>query len=347
MKEPVVAARNIELLRLLSLTERVGRDPLLTQASTGNSSVKLDGALWIKASGKWMADAIRDDIFIRLDLEEARECLRRREDPAGRYRRASLETAMHAVLPHRMVVHVHCVNTIAWAVRLDGAFQLENHLEGLRWHWIPYVPSGLPLSREIARALTAPADTELFVLGNHGLVLCGEDAEAIETLLAEVRQRLSIQPRNVPAADYAALWEISMDSPWRLPDDDGVHALGTDPISRAILREGVLYPCQAIFSDSGAPELFRPICYPVSRDGWQRRYGNRPFLLIEGRGVLVSRSIPPSELAMLSGLAEVVQRLSPAAPLRYLTEVELGGIAPEAAYCYRELSSSRQVSGGR
>ncbi|HEY3823484.1 MAG TPA: class II aldolase/adducin family protein [Bryobacteraceae bacterium] len=347
MKARAVAARNIELRRLLSLSERVGRDPLLTQASTGNSSAKLEGGLWIKASGKWMADAVRDDIFIRLDLEEVRECLRRKEDPAGRYRGASLETAMHAVLPHRIVVHVHCVNTIAWAVRLDGAFQLENHLDGLRWHWIPYVPSGLPLSREIARALSAPADTELFVLGNHGLVLCGEDAEAVEELLAEVRQRLSIQPRKPPAADYASLREISMDSPWQLPDDDRVHALGTDPISRATLSEGVLYPCQAIFSDSGAPELFRPICCPVSRDGWECRYRNRPFLIIEGRGVLVSRSIAPAELAMLSGLAEVVQRLSPAAPLRYLTEIELGGIAPEAAQCYRELSSSRQVSRGR
>ncbi len=36
-----------ELQSLLELTQRVGHDPLLTQASTGNSSAKLDGVLWI------------------------------------------------------------------------------------------------------------------------------------------------------------------------------------------------------------------------------------------------------------------------------------------------------------
>ena len=95
--------------RLLELTQRVGNDPLLTQASTGNSSAKLDGVLWIKATGKWMADAVREDILVPLNLADVRECLRRHLDPAERYPSASVETAFHATLPHRMVLHVHCV----------------------------------------------------------------------------------------------------------------------------------------------------------------------------------------------------------------------------------------------
>ncbi len=54
MRKHAPASIRAELRPLLELTERVGSDPLLTQASTGNSSVKLDGILWIKASGKWM-----------------------------------------------------------------------------------------------------------------------------------------------------------------------------------------------------------------------------------------------------------------------------------------------------
>src|SRR5882672_9780028 len=120
MREHAAVASQAELQPLLELTQRVGRDPLLTQASTGNSSAKLDGVLWIKASGRWMADAMRDDIFVPLDLAELlTQCLRRDLDPTERYPSASLETAMHAVLPHRVVFHVHCVNTIAWAVRND------------------------------------------------------------------------------------------------------------------------------------------------------------------------------------------------------------------------------------
>jgi rhamnose utilization protein RhaD (predicted bifunctional aldolase and dehydrogenase) len=347
MKRHTPVAGATELQQLLELTERVGNDSRLTQASTGNSSAKLDGAFWIKTSGKWMADAIRDDIFTRLDLEDVRECIRRCEDPANRYPGASLETALHAAMPHRVVLHVHCVDTIAWAVRLDGPFQLERLLEGLPWQWIPNVASGLPLSREIERALSARPETDLFVLANHGLVLGGDDAENVEAFLAEVRRRLLIHPRKAHPADYAALWEISMDSPWDLPDDDGVHALGTDATSRAIVSQGLLYPCQAIFSDANARELFRPISCPRPGDDWQHRYGHRSFLLIEGRGVIVRRTITPAELAMLSGLAQVVLRLSAAAPLRYLTEEEVDGIAHEGAHHYRELSSARQAAANR
>src|SRR5579872_3728110 len=172
MREHTSTVRQAELQPLLELTERVGCDPLLTQASTGNSSAKLDGVLWIKASGQLMANAIRDDILIPLDLKEVvTKCLRQGVDPAERYPSASLETAMHAALPHRVVLHVHCVNTIAWAVRSDAPVQLQSRLEGLRWQWIPFVASGLPLSRAIEHALSACPDTNLFVLGNHGLVI--------------------------------------------------------------------------------------------------------------------------------------------------------------------------------
>src|SRR5436305_11549730 len=108
-------ASQIERKPLLEMTARLGADPLLTQASTGNSSMKLDGALWIKASGKWMADAAREDILIPLNLAEVEDCVRKSVDPAERFSGASIETAMHAVSPHAVIVHVHCVNTIAWA----------------------------------------------------------------------------------------------------------------------------------------------------------------------------------------------------------------------------------------
>jgi rhamnose utilization protein RhaD (predicted bifunctional aldolase and dehydrogenase) len=146
MNGHISATNQAELTRLRELSARIGSDPLLTQASTGNSSMKVEGVLWIKGTGKWMADAMREDILIPLDLAEAKKHMRQKVDPADRYCGASIETAMHAVLPHRVVLHVHCVDTIAWAVRQDAAVQLDNKMEGLRWRWIPYVPSGLPLA---------------------------------------------------------------------------------------------------------------------------------------------------------------------------------------------------------
>jgi rhamnose utilization protein RhaD (predicted bifunctional aldolase and dehydrogenase) len=336
-----------ELRQLLELTQRIGNDPLLTQASTGNSSAKLDGVLWIKASGKWMADAMCDGFLLPLDLAEVRECLRKRVDPSDRYPGASLETALHATLPRRMVLHVHCVDTIAWAVRRDAPVQLERLLAGLPWQWVRYVASGLPLSQEIERAYSACPEADVFVLGNHGLVICGEDTKAIEDLLGEVRRRLAVPAREAHPADYGALGEVTMDSPWELPDDDGLHALGTDGVSRAILAGGVLFPCQAIFSGSATLELFRPVPYADWGEDWRRRHSDRPFLIIEGRGVVVSRTIAPAELAMISGLAQVVQRLGATTPLRYLTEAEIAGIPGHVASRYRELASASHGGRGR
>jgi rhamnose utilization protein RhaD (predicted bifunctional aldolase and dehydrogenase) len=335
--------RRGEIQSLLQLTWHAGSDPLLTQGSTGNSSTKLDHTLWIKASGRWMADSLSEEILIPLDLAEVRECVRHGVDPAERYPCASLETAMHAVLPHRVVLHVHCVDSIAWAVRSDAPLLLQSKLEGLPWQWIPYVASGLPLAMEIERVLSVSPETKVFILGNHGLAIGGEDAASVETLLADVRSRLRITPRKTHPADYAALLDVCWDSPWDLPDDDAIHALGADGTSQRILSGGLLYPCQAIFSDSTASDLFRSIPLPAHRQEWRGRYDDHPFLIVEGRGVVVRKSMSAAELAMMSGLAQVVLRLDASTCLRYLRPSEVAAISGQAAYRYRELASVGQA----
>ena len=41
----------VELDQLRALSARVGADPLLVQAAGGNTSLKDQGVMWIKASG--------------------------------------------------------------------------------------------------------------------------------------------------------------------------------------------------------------------------------------------------------------------------------------------------------
>ena len=207
---------HVQLARLRQLTARIGADPLLTQASTGNSSIKLGGVLWIKASGKWMVDAMRDDIFLPLDSDRCHgECLRRGLDPSRRYPGASVETAMHAALPHRVVLHVHSVNTIAWAIRQDAAVQLRHLLDGLHWQWIPYVASGLPLARgDRAGAPRQPG---------HRCVCVGQSWPGDRRANCERRRRPAarggtdgwpfVRGRAHPA-DYSALEEFCHGASW-------------------------------------------------------------------------------------------------------------------------------------
>ncbi|MBZ5608428.1 MAG: class II aldolase/adducin family protein [Acidobacteriia bacterium] len=340
-----------EITSLLELSGRIGQNALLTQASTGNTSVKLGNVLWVKASGTWLAHARQHNILMPMDLEYARECVRRNVDPAKKHPSASedhpgpsIETALHVVLPHRVVIHVHSVNTIAWAVREDAEACLAQRLAGLRWRWIPYVPSGLPLAMEIERALSGALDADVFVLGNHGLVVGGPDCAAAEALLWEVERRVATTARRAPKADCAALERIAHESGWHLAGNVTVHALATDAVSARILAGGLLYPCQAIFSNCNTPAVFSAVPCPQPGEASESRHSGRPFLIVQGCGVVFSQTITPAEAAILNGLAQVVRRIPADAPVRYLTEKELADGLSVEAYRYRELANRQAHS---
>ena len=130
----------VELDQLRKLSARVGADPLLVQAAGGNTSLKDEGIMWIKASGTWLKDAGDRDIFVPLahaailaGLEKndpaCENCVAFvRTDLNATGLRPSIETTVHALMPQRVVVHVHCVNTIAWAIRADGEARLAEKL---------------------------------------------------------------------------------------------------------------------------------------------------------------------------------------------------------------------------
>ena len=342
-----------ELKNLIDVSARLGHDPLLVQAGSGNTSIKLDGVLWVKASGKWLARAADEEIFVPVDLAKAWASVEQQSDFAavhanssGPGLKPSIETAMHAVTPLAATIHVHSVNTIAWAVRQDGPAHLANRLAGLRWNWIPYAASGLVLAKEIKKALYQAPETEIFVLGNHGLVVCGEEILAAEALLDEVERRLAIESRPAPDPDWGLLERITRGSRWRLPDLVKPHALSTDAGSRSILLRGMLYPCQGIFLGPATP-LLDPLLRPSeAAERYESENDVQPcFFLVDGHGVIVRDSITAAESEMLMGLTEIVQRIDIEAPIRYLTSGEWASILNAETRHYRslvELGESRR-----
>ena len=140
----------VELERLRALSARVGADPLLVQAAGGNTSLKDKGLMWIKASGTWLKDAAAKDIFVPLDHAAIMAGLAQNDpncesctafvhtDLNATGLRPSIETTVHALMPQRVVVHVHCVNTIAWAIRSDAEQRLAERLKDFNWAFIPY-----------------------------------------------------------------------------------------------------------------------------------------------------------------------------------------------------------------
>ena len=330
-----------ELASLRDLSARVGSDPLLVQASNGNTSIKLDGILWIKASGKWLARAMQEEMLVPLELAEVKESIRTGAEIASRYAqrdelKPSIETAMHALLRHRVVIHVHSVNTIAWAIRLDAPEQLKDRLTSLHWQWIPYAASGISLAQEIEKAVASAPETDVLILGNHGLVVCGQDCHTAEKLLREVERRLAIVPRRFPKPDATVLALIARFSKWQFPDVGSLHALGTDAVSRKVLKGGVLYPCQAIFLGQIMPLVPPAVVISKSTESLNDKGGTPPFVAVERSGVMLNEKITSAARANLIGLAQVTLRTDESARLRYLNEAEVADVLSKGAHGCKE-----------
>jgi rhamnose utilization protein RhaD (predicted bifunctional aldolase and dehydrogenase) len=339
MTPAYISNEYLELDALRELSARLGANRLLVQASTGNTSVKIGDVLWIKASGKWLAQADARDFLVPVKLARARQSLAQNipiqetlRSPHGDVV-ASIETAMHVVMPQKVVVHVHSVNTIAWAVRADAPQCLSSRLSGLNWQWTPYIPSGVALATSIQHALDRSPRTNVLVLGNHGLVVCGESCSSVKRLLTEVEERVAVTPRPAPHHHPALLRDAFPESAWSLPEWPAAHALATDSASWRIVSGGVLYPCQAIFLPGAAPTL----AASLSRE-LQYLLRERMPLLIEKHGVVCSKYMTRADQEMLSGLTEIVQRIDPAAPIRYLNITEVLDVLQGGSDNYRSLT---------
>ena len=133
--------------QFLELSARIGSNPLLVQGPGGNTSVKADGRMWVKASGTELADAVSSDIFVGVSVERAIAELEGAGDGSCRSAlldsnctlRPSIETTFHALLPQRYVFHFHSVGAIAHARPHPHAGRTHFLWEGLHWFWFLFV----------------------------------------------------------------------------------------------------------------------------------------------------------------------------------------------------------------
>lgn len=337
-----------ELQELRQLSARIGGDILLVQGAGGNTSVKLGDVLWVKASGAWLSEAERRDIFVPVDLAGARQALAAGSEkmPAiqrdGSTLRPSIETSLHALLPHRIVLHAHAVNTIAWSVMVGGEAEMAQRLRGLAWARVPYHRPGLALSQVVAEA-TAQQKPDVLILGNHGLLVGADTCAAAEALMHEVERRLDLPVRVAPAGDLAALRATCGGTDYRPASEEVCHGLATDAGSFALVTAGSLYPDHVVFLGPAmrAPAPGETVAGIVAASD----AANVPppaALLVPGAGAIVRSDIQPGAEAMLVCLALVAARLPAGAQISYLPAEEEQALLDWDAEKYRKALTARQ-----
>ncbi len=175
-----------------------GADPALVLAGGGNSSVKTTEAdvhgdpvevLWVKGSG-WDMASIEPAGFAPLRLAPVARLaeLERLSDRrmANELKAASIdasapapsvESILHATLPHRFVLHTHADAVVALTNTPDGR-DIVHQVYGDELVVVPYVMPGFDLARLCAQIFPAEATdaTRGMVLLNHGLFTFADDA---------------------------------------------------------------------------------------------------------------------------------------------------------------------------
>ncbi|MEA2899105.1 MAG: hypothetical protein QOJ84_4720 [Bradyrhizobium sp.] len=188
-------------------TRLLGQDARLVLHGGGNTSVKtrvadLNGdtvdVLCVKGSGWDMGSiepaglpAVRLAPLLKLRAREKlsdEEMVRLQRanliDPASP--NPSVETLLHAFIPHKFVDHTHSTAVLALTDQPDGE-ALCREVFGARVGYVPYAMPGFGLAKAAAQVFDAAPSVEGLILVKHGIFSFGADArESYERMIALV-----------------------------------------------------------------------------------------------------------------------------------------------------------------
>lgn len=219
--DDAVAAGLDEPGQLLYRSNLLGADLRITNFGGGNTSAKIEAqdpltranvrVLWVKGSGGDLGSMQRDGFAtLYLDKLDSLKGLYRglaHEDEMVALfnhctfdlnpRATSIDTPLHAFVPHRHVDHVHADAVIAIAASAD-AERLTREVFGGRLGFLPWQRPGFDLGLKLGDMAARHPDYDGVVLGGHGLFTWAETSKTCyETTLRIIQQ----------AADWLAAHE--------------------------------------------------------------------------------------------------------------------------------------------
>ncbi|MBN8750761.1 Methylthioribulose-1-phosphate dehydratase [Xylophilus ampelinus] len=216
-----------------ALSARLGADPMLVQGAGGNISWKEDGRLWVKASGARMQDALVRDIFVPVNLKQARDPLApARVDPIWNRvasLRPSIETSLHALMPQRVVAHLHSVDFMSRLVRRSCRELLNDLLRDRRHALVPYHKPGTDLAASVHQLVREQPNADVLLLTNHGIVVAANSAEELDLRLTELVSSLANNIRPIARAALTA--QSAAPHGYRRPADPAVDDLALDAVT--------------------------------------------------------------------------------------------------------------------
>lgn len=211
--------KKLDITQLIEASRRYGTDARFVLLGGGNTSLKNDEIMYVKASGHALG-TIDEKGFVKMDLGRL-NAIWQREYPLnpeerekevladmmaarcdGETGRPSVEALLHATIPFKYVIHMHpaIINglTCGQSGEVAAAKLFEDSI------WIPLVNPGYILAKTVRDAQelynsTHSEKVNLIFLQNHGVFVGGETIEAIDAIydhLLEVLEKYVIRKPN-------------------------------------------------------------------------------------------------------------------------------------------------------
>lgn len=318
----------------------IGKDPLLVQGAGGNVSWKEDDVLWVKASGTWLADANEEDIFVPVKLDQLNKALKNQDYTVipqtlnSTLLKPSIETLLHALMPHRVVVHLHAIEVLAHLVRKD--FDLQNYPDldkALNARTVAYCKPGPELAEAISRQLDKSATTHVVFLKNHGVIIGGNDINEVRSIL-EYLSDFFRSPVISPSVYLPQTKNTSINGVEYCPiTDTKLHELILHPeLRQRLLINWALYPDHIVFLGV-QPFLYDSIEH--AKNDLDRCDQPPDIIFIKDNGVFTCGPQSKAKIAQLECYYDVIVRQTHTCQLTTLTDDQIAELIGWDAEKYR------------
>jgi rhamnose utilization protein RhaD (predicted bifunctional aldolase and dehydrogenase) len=324
-----------ELLELEEFSVQLGMDINLVQGSGGNTSIKFSDQIWVKGSGKKLRDSRVANIFLPLNLnallseieinnfESSISSLLPKYD--YKTLRPSIETGMHAIIPNKIVIHLHPVALLSILVREDAEYQLRNLFPNEDYLFLPYIKPGSELTKAIKTINGLLKLPNVLFLKNHGVVISGETFEEVKSILNKITQKITSAKINAININYEKLNQLIDPAIWKLPIYEEIHLLGSDSNCFARAVSGILFPDHIVFL---GPEVLYHKADQHQLKSWLNlpHIKELPYVILPGIGVVTNPNLSQDGHELLLAWCKTLLQIPEKCKISYLSYEQIQAI---------------------
>lgn len=306
----------------------IGSNSLLVQGAGGNVSWKEKNILWVKASGTWLSRAKEEDIFVPVDLSHLNSFINDRNFTVipkvlkSYTLRPSIETLLHALMPQKVVVHLHAVEVLSHLVRKNCDVA---NIVGYKFPYalIDYYKPGEELAIAVHYKIQKTPQVGIIFMKNHGIVVGGDSVAVVQEIIG-ILSKLFYQP---PISDVKVVTSTKAVGGYTILDDLKLQQLVFNKTLFDRLRQDwALYPDHVVFL-GGQPQIYHNIKDIDNSES--------DIIFVENAGVFAKGKLSHAKVAQLRCYYDILARQRPENKLNSLSPSQIGELLNWDAEHYR------------